>query len=55
MKLKIRERVADLLDEWKWEKLFEESRQRGLFKKLSQEAEDALEKGEISELSELLD
>lgn len=51
----LRERVAELLDEWKWERLFEESRKFGVFKKLSREAEEALAKGEVSDLSEILD
>lgn len=50
-----REKVAELLDEWKWERLFEESRKHGVFKKFSQEAEEALAKGEVSDLSEILD
>ncbi len=50
-----REKVAELLDEWKWEKLFAESRKSGLFKKLAQEAEEDLAKGEVSDLVEILD
>jgi len=50
-----KEKVADLLDEWKWEKLFEECRKLGVFKKLSQEAEEALTKGKVSDIFEILD
>ena len=50
-----REKVAELLDEWRWERLFEESRKSGLFKKLAQEAEEALVKDEVSDLTEILD
>ena len=50
-----RERVSELLDEWKWEKLFEESRKLGLFKELSREAEEAIARGEVSDLSDILD
>jgi len=50
-----REKVTELLDEWKWEQLFEKSRKTGLFAKLSQEAEEALARGEVSDLSDLLD
>ena len=50
-----RERIAELLDEWKWERLLEESKRSGLFKKLAQEAEEALARGEVSDLTEILD
>lgn len=50
-----REKVSDLFDEWKWDQLFEELRQLGLFKELSREAEEALARGEVSDLSDILD
>lgn len=51
----LREKVTELMDEWKWENLFEESRKSGLFKKLAKEAEEALAQGEVSDLTEIFD
>ncbi len=49
-----REKVAEILDEWKWERLFDESRKSGFFKKLAQEAEEALANGEISDFIKII-
>ena len=50
---KLREEIANLLDEWRWEQLFSQARQQGLFDEMVKEVEEQIERGEVSDLSEL--
>jgi len=50
---KLREEIANLLDEWRWEQLFSQARQQGLFDEMVKEVEEQIECGEVSDLSEL--
>ena len=51
---KLRQEIAELLDEWRWEQLFEQAKQKGLFDEMVKEVKDQIERREVSDLSELL-
>ncbi len=51
----IRDKLQELLDEWKWELLFQEADRKGWFDKMAGEVEEAIAKGEVSDLSDLFD
>jgi len=51
----MREKIQDLIDEWKWDLLFAEASRKGWFDRMAQEVEEAITKGEVSDLVELLE
>ena len=51
----MREKIQDLIDEWKWDRLFKEASKKGWFDKMAREVEDAIAKGDVSDLTELFD
>lgn len=51
----MREKIQDLIDEWNWDRSFEEASKKGWFDEMVREVEEAIAKGEVSDLTELFD